>query len=472
MKGQFNKDSLGKLGIFELRNLAREVGVYSPTIYKKEVLIEKILLIINGKEEPYVSKTKQGRPPKSINSVNNIIDIFIPKSNIEEKEKSYNSLSYDIGMLSKLIAMDSNQLHKQYQAYETKNVNAILEVFEEGYGFCYEKGYNTNNLELNYFVSEAMISSYNLRTGDILEGLVKKLMDDKPYLLYKIEKINGVSVSEFVLNRPDFNELMAKYPNERILFSQNEENAVNNLYMEKYLPIGKGQRVLLATSKETDFTQLISLFLSVKDNNKKISKKCLLIDERPEDITEYKNLLKDTKLVCTNVDDNPCEAIQKIELSIEGSKRKVELNQDVIVVISSLVRLQNLYKKKIAMSKDNETKDDSCLSITMIKKLFASARNTQNNGTLTIIGLIDENANEILFNSLKELSNMYLLLDEKRYEKKQKIWFDILKSQTRKSELLLSEEDYKNMCDLKEKLNEDNKEQITNELEKAILKDF
>jgi len=471
MKGQFNKESLEKLGIFELRNLAREIGVYSPTIYKKEVLIEKILLIINGKEEPYVSKTKQGRPPKSISSINNIIDIFIPKSNAEEKEKSYNTLSYDINLLARLTAMDSNQLQNQYQTYENKKVSAILEVFEEGYGFCYEKGYRTNNLELNYFVSESIISSYHLRTGDILEGFVKKVVEDKPYLLYKLEKINGTSIAEFNLNRPDFNELLAQYPSERILFSNNTENAVTHWYMQKYLPIGKGQRILLATNKENDFAPLISLFLNIADNQNKTSKKCLLIDERPEDITEYKKLLKDTKLVCTNVDDNPYEAIQKIELSIEHAKRKVELNEDVIVVISNLVRLQNLYKKKFTMSKAHEIEDDF-LSITMIKKLFASARNTQGSGTLTIVGLIDRSSNETLYNSLKELSNMYLLLDEKRYDKKEKIWFDILKSETRKSELLLNEKDYKNLLELKDRLNIENKEQITSELENAILKGY
>ena len=209
MINQFNKESLEKLGIFELRNLAREIGVYSPTIYKKQELISKILSIVNGQETPHIAKTKQGRPPKSINSVNNILDIFIPKSASIDDQREYIS---DFNNLSRLTAMEINaniNYNADNDAYLDKG---ILEVISEGYGFCYKKGYKSINNDNNFFVSSTIIKNYDLRSGDYLEGFIKKLSEDKPLVMYKIEKINSIDENKFNKDRLKFSRQKAYYP--------------------------------------------------------------------------------------------------------------------------------------------------------------------------------------------------------------------------------------------------------------------
>jgi transcription termination factor Rho len=468
MKNQFNKQNLEKLGIFELRNLAREVGVHSPTTYRKEELIENILLIIEGKKEPHIAKSKQGRPPKSIQGVNNLLNIFIPKSALEEEKNNYNELSYDVSSLSKITAMDSNLLSMQYQAEDDLLVSGIIEVFEEGYAFCYEKGFRTKSKEHNFFISNIIVASYHLKSGDVIRGHVKKISDEKPYVVYKIDAINHTLIDKFQTNRKEFGELVAKYPVEKIKFDV-KNKTVNHLFMEQYLPLGKGQRAVVMLDKALDYTPLTIYFLNSILKQDNLEKRCVLIDERPEDITEYYSLLHDTKIIHTNVEDEPYQAVQKLELSLEHAKRKVEDGKDVVLFISNLNKLQNLYRKKFIMSHQGFDNQDNMYSIAMIKKLLSSARNTENAGTLTIIALAEQNLDKQLEIELKELCNMCILLNKNNYMKENKIWFDVQNSETRKAYFLLTKQENEALQAFKNKLLTNDPIKVTEELEQKLL---
>ena len=469
MKNQFSKENLEKLGIFELRNLAREIGVYSPTIFKKKDLIEKMLLIVSGEEEPHTPKTKQGRPPKFIHSVNNLLDIFIPKS-VSDEVESYEVNYKDIYDYSSLKAMENSDI-LNYNSQEGQKVKVILEVFEEGYGFCYKKGYKSSNIDENYFISNNMISTYNLKTGDIIEGLVKRITLDKPHILYKVTKINNIEAEHFNKVRKDFNELKAHYPTEQIVFKEEYVNKdVNIKYLNEYLPVGKGQRALVLIQKNMDYSVLITSFLNAIETNN-MDTKCMLIDERPEDITEYCNSLKDANIFFTNIEDEPERAIQKIELGLERAKRKVEQEKDVLLVISNLNRLYNLYKKYAAVLNPNEVNAQiDTYTLMMVKKLLSSARKVEEGGSLTIVGFIEENGtNQDLVEQLKELCNMQIVMNHYPYFLKDKLLINILKSESRKQSLLLTEKQLKNNCTLKSVLTEENLEDKTKELEKKLL---
>ena len=171
----------------------------------------------------------------------------------------------------------------------------------------------------------------------------------------------------------------------------------------------------------------------------------------------------------TNVDELPAQAIQKIELSIERAKRRVEEGKDVILFVSNLNRLQDLYKKQFAQS-SNTAEQSEISSLTMVKKLLSSARRTSDMGTLTIISIVEENGNIDFIASLKEICNMQLVLsNEKRYLDCNKIWPDILKSETRKINLLLTKEELDFAIEFKKNLNEENLEEKTQELEEYLL---
>jgi|AntRauTorcE11897_2_1112592.scaffolds.fasta_scaffold00019_85 transcription termination factor Rho len=467
MNNQFNKNNLEKLGIFELRNLARDIGVHSPTIYKKKEIIEKILDIINGKVEPYTAKTKQGRPPKSISSVNNILDIFIPKNEQAVKNERYINDYSKLTNLSSLSAMETNA-NINYNTTNDEKVSAILQVFKEGYGYCYTKGYHTNEITENFFVSNTLIDNFKLRTGDIIQGYVKKISEDKPLVMYKIEKINNIDSQKFDKSRQHFCSLKAFNPTQKIIFDE-QNNSLNTAYFNKFLPIGKGQRAIFVLSKNTDYSNLIKGFLNSVSQKNNLEKQCILIDERPEDITEYTQDLKNTKVISTNVDDAPFQANQNIEIAVERAKRKVEQGKDILLFISNLNRLQNLYKKQIASLNAASTEQVEINSLTMVRKILSFARNTKTAGSLTIVSIVEKNSNSEFVSDLKELCNMQIYIDEKNYPKQNKLWFDILCSETRKMQLLTNEKEYEFIKKFKEDLNKENVQQKTKELEQKLL---
>jgi transcription termination factor Rho len=467
MNNQFNEESLQKLGIFELRNLAREVGVYSPTIYKKQEIIDKILEIVTGKKEPYIAKTKQGRPPKSINSVNNILDIFIPKNAIANSYEKYNSSYDELINTSRLVAMEKNA-NNSYNAHTENLVKGVLEVSESGYGFCYLERCQSKNQMHNFFLSNTIIEKYGLRTGDFLEGYVKKLAEDKPLIMYKIKSVNKIEVDNFNKKRKAFNSSQAHYPIKKIKLDESKLS-VNRLFLNRFLPIGYGQRAIVILPKNTDYSSLITNYLNSILKSDNIYKKCILTDERPEDVTEYFQNLIDTSIIYTNVEEICTQATQKIELYIERAKRRVEEGSDVILFISNLNRLQNLYKKQLAVNGSSTSSQDEINSLTMVKKLLSSARRTSDMGTLTIIGIVEENGNPDFITSLKEICNMQFLLNEKAYLNSDKIWANILKSETRKANLLLTPEEYEFVNNFKKNLTKENLEEKTLELEKYLL---
>lgn len=463
MNYNFNEESLNKLGIFELRNLAREIGVYSPTIYRKKEIVEKIMSIVNGETKPHVSKTKQGRPPKSINGVNNILDIFIPK---EQKQEEVFYKPSTSNALSNLTA-NQNNYGLNYSAEEGVEKQGILKVFKEGYGFCYENGYHSRNKSANYFVSNGFINKYELRSGDVLTGLTKLVSDDKPMVMYTVTKINSVSVNEYNPSRKDINNAQIVHPNKVIEREYN--NVINSLYMKYFVPIGYGQRLMVNVPKNLDYSTMITNYLnSIRKTNKDIEISCVLINERPEDITEYKESLKDINTVSTTFEYSPEQSIQKIELEIERLKRLVEEGKNVLVVLSNLNRLRMLYKEANNINGSSSQEGD-IKSRMLIKKLLTYARNTKDMGTMTILSLIEE-ANDEFENGIKELCNSQLYVNETNYFKKDKIWFDISKSKTRKSHLLLSEEELNFANEFMQNLTNENKNLKVLELEEKLLK--
>jgi|LGOV01.1.fsa_nt_gb transcription termination factor Rho len=469
MNNQFSKENLEKLGIFELRNLAREIGVYSPTTYKKQELIDNVLLIASGKLEPHVAKTKQGRPPKSISGVNNLLDIFIPKNVDNTSEDSNSNYDFNIGNLANLTAMEGNS-NLEYNAKDELN-SGILEVYNGNYGFCLEKSYITDNKSENFFVSNTYISKYNLKSGDELTGYTKKVSDTKPMIMYKLESINGSPVKDFNVERKNFNESKAIHPNE--IINRKPINKLNGKYLSEFIPVGKGQRILIVTPNNIDYSYLILAVLNTlkhKDDN--FVKSCILIDERPEDITEYEDNLETSRVISTTFEDNPEQAIQKIKLEFERAKRNVEIGKDVVIILSNLNRLMDIYTKFNASKNDlslEKTKDKSKL---MVKRLLNNARNTQDMGTLSIISIIEDNADEEFISELKELCNMQLIVKREKYLKKNNIWFDILKSKTRKLELLLNKKDYNKIDEFMADVTEQNVKEKTEELEKLLLDDI
>lgn len=346
-------------------------------------------------------------------------------------------------------------LEHQAELNGVKYCEGVLEIIEqekEGergrksiFGFLRKKEKNYAPSDDDIYVSYSMIKSYGLREGDHITGFAKKLKEgDKSMALTEISSINGRN-PEDIKNRPQFEELTPFYPTRKFNLEVLNENDMSLRIVDLFVPIGMGQRGLIVSPPRAGKTVLLQKIANaiLKNHRDEVKLIVLLIDERPEEVTDFKRNVPADEIISSTF-DMPAERHTKVsEIVLERAKRLVELGENVVILLDSLTRLTRAYN--VVTPHSGRTLSGGIDSTALIKpkKFFGAARNIEGGGSLTIIAtaLIETGSrmDEVIFEEFKGTGNMELVLDRKLADRRIFPAIDLNKSGTRREELLLNE---------------------------------
>ncbi len=334
---------------------------------------------------------------------------------------------------------------KEVEAVPSKPANGILEVLNDGYGFIRCANYLPG--EDDVYVSPQQIRRLNFKTGDIIKGTTRRNNpNDKFAALYETESVNGYSVEE-VMKRPNFEDLTPIFPNERIHLER-AKSSTSMRIVDLISPIGKGQRGMIVSQPKAGKTTLLKeIAASVKEANPDMHIIVLLIDERPEEVTDIKEAIegKNAEVIYSTFDELPEHHKRVSEMVIERAKRLVEHKQDVMILLDSITRLSRAYNLTVPPSGRTLSGGLDPAALHMPKRFFGAARNMREGGSLTILAtaLVDTGSkmDDVVFEEFKGTGNMELVLDRKLSEKRVFPAIDIKKSGTRREDLLLSKDE-------------------------------
>lgn len=331
----------------------------------------------------------------------------------------------------------------QAQAEKDGNMrgNGVLEILPDGFGFLRAPDYNYLPGPDDIYVSPSQIRRLGLRTGDTIEGLVRAPKDGERYFaLLKVEAINFDS-PEASKKKTLFANLTPLHPEEKFNLESEPDNYSMRL-MDMMCPLGKGQRGLIVAPPRTGKTVLIQkLANAIAKNHKEAYLIVLLIDERPEEVTEMKRTVQTAEVVSSTFDEPPQRHIQVAEMVIEKAKRLVEHKKDVVILLDSITRLARAYNTVTPSSGKILSGGVEANALHRPKRFFGAARNIEEGGSLTIIAsaLIDTGSrmDEVIFEEFKGTGNMEVVLDRKMSDRRVYPAIDVKKSGTRKEDLLL-----------------------------------
>ncbi len=322
--------------------------------------------------------------------------------------------------------------------------SGVLEVLQDGFGFLRAPDYNYLPGPDDIYVSPSQIRRLNLRTGDTVEGEVRAPKDNERYFaLLKVDKIN-LEPPEAAKNKTAFVNLTPLYPEERIQLELEPDNFSMRV-LDIAAPLGKGQRGLIVAPPRTGKTVLMQKIAnSIVHNHKEIKLIVLLIDERPEEVTDMKRNV-DAEVVSSTFDEPPQRHIQVAEMVIEKAKRLVEHKNDVVILLDSITRLARAYNTVTPASGKILSGGVEANALHRPKRFFGAARNVEEGGSLTILAtaLIDTGSrmDEVIFEEFKGTGNMEIVLDRKMANRRIYPTVDMQKSGTRKEDLLLPADD-------------------------------
>ena len=326
-----------------------------------------------------------------------------------------------------------------------RTVNGILEVMPDGYGFIRSKNYLPG--EDDVYVSPSQIRRFGLKTGDILTGNTRvKTMQEKFSALLYLTQINGVSPAE-AAKRRNFEDMTPIFPNKRLSL-ETGRTSTSMRVMDLLSPIGKGQRGMIVSPPKAGKTTLLKqVALSVRKNNPEVHLLILLIDERPEEVTDIKEAIEgdNVEVIYSTFDELPEHHKRVSEMVIERAKRLVEHKKDVMILLDSITRLARAYNLVVPPSGRTLSGGLDPAALHMPKRFFGAARNMREGGSLTILAtaLVDTGSkmDDVIYEEFKGTGNMELVLDRKLSEKRIFPAIDIPKSGTRREDLLLSTEE-------------------------------
>ena len=326
-----------------------------------------------------------------------------------------------------------------------ETASGILEVLQDGYGFIRCANYLPG--ENDVYVSPSQIRRFNLKTGDILEGNTRiKTQQEKFSALLYLTKINGLHPS-VASKRPNFEDLTPIFPNERLKLECGQSSTAMRI-MDLISPIGKGQRGMIVSPPKAGKTTLLKqVALSVRKNNPEVHLLILLIDERPEEVTDIKETIEgeNVEVIYSTFDELPEHHKRVSEMLIERAKRLVEHGKDVMILLDSITRLARAYNLIVSPSGRTLSGGLDPAALHMPKRFFGAARNMREGGSLTILAtaLVDTGSkmDDVVYEEFKGTGNMELVLDRKLSEKRVFPAIDIPKSGTRREDLLLTSDE-------------------------------
>ena len=408
-----------RMTVAELKQKAKEFGLKNISGMKKQELIE---LLAKIEEKVGKGKKEQNEEKKHSSHVHN------HEHEAEADASQKNHSTHDT---------------EQVDSGETKE--GILEVLADGYGFIRCDNFLPG--ENDVYVSPAQIRRFNLKTGDIIVGNTKvKNQNEKFSALLYVKSVNGFHPSE-ASKRKKFEDLTPIFPNERIHL-ETPNCSVGMRMMDLVSPIGKGQRGMIVSPPKAGKTTLLKqVAKAITKNHPDMHMIILLIDERPEEVTDIKESIegKNVEVIYSTFDELPENHKRVSEMVIERGRRLVEHKKDVIILLDSITRLARAYNLTVQASGRTLSGGLDPAALHMPKKFFGAARNMREGGSLTILAtaLVETGSrmDDVVFEEFKGTGNMELVLDRSLSEKRIFPAIDLLKSSTRRDDLLLSPEE-------------------------------
>ena len=320
----------------------------------------------------------------------------------------------------------------------------VLEIIPDGYGFLRSADYNYLNSPDDIYVSPSQIKLFGLKPGDTVCGVIRPPKEGEKYFpLVRVTEINGLA-PEFIRDRVQFEFMTPLFPSEKFNLTGNGHNNLSNRVVDLFSPIGKGQRALIVAQPKTGKTMLLqNIANAIADNHPEVYMIVLLIDERPEEVTEMARHVK-AEVVASTFDEQAMRHVKVAEMVLEKAKRMVECGHDVVILLDSITRLARAYNSVQPASGKVLSGGVDANALHKPKRFFGAARNTEEKGSLTIIAtaLIDTGSkmDEVIFEEFKGTGNMELQLDRKLANKRVYPAVDVIASGTRREDLLLSKE--------------------------------
>ena len=413
---------LENLTLLELKKLAKENNIRNIAKLKKEELIEVLKSIQNK-------------------SLENEDEELLEDEEKEENNNNYELLHYDS------LDNDFEKLEEQNEvAYQVNNeedeiIEGVLEVLPDGYGFL--RGENFLSSPKDVYISPVQIRRFRLVTGDLVKGISRCKEGEKFPSLIFVGEVNGEH-PEKASKRKRFEELIPIYPNERLRLETIRTNYATRI-IDIISPIGKGQRGLIVAQPKAGKTTLLKeIANSISNNNPECELIMLLIDERPEEVTDMKRSIKG-QVVYSTFDELPEHHAKVAEMVIERAKRLVEHGKDVVILLDSITRLARAYNLVVPASGRTLSGGIDPASLHKPKKFFGAARNIENGGSLTILATAltetGSRMDDVIFEEFKGTGNMEVLLDRSLAEKRIFPAIDINRSNTRREDLLLTKKE-------------------------------
>ena len=438
---QFTKEELEDIHLSIVRLIGREMGVKSPTALKKNVLISNILGIQDGSVVPEVNANK-GAPSKMD------ADLLKPYLLSEEERGDYTKDTYKV---KTGFEFHDSEPPKPFVA------EGIFEQMKEGYGFLRVNNFENSRTE-DVYVSMQNARKFNIRRGDKVKAVAKPGDEREAPALQEVLLINDLEPSCFA-KRQNFDDFNAEYSTDRIkLEVEGEDNDLSLRCIDLFAPLGMGQRGLIVSAPKTGKTTLLKkIAQSIEKNYKDVKLFLLLIDERPEEVTDIKRSVK-AEVVYSTFDESAEHHIKVTELLLNRAKRLVEVGQNVVILMDSITRLARAYNKTIEPSGKTLSGGLDPVALDAPKRFFGSARNIENGGSLTIIStaLVETGSrmDDVIYEEFKSTGNMEIHLSRELSEKRIFPAIDLYKSGARKEELLLTQEELSKVYKLRKILAE------------------
>ena len=388
------------------------------------------------------SGKRRGRPPRKVQAALSVAATDIPQTElikIPREEEPVREIHEEQPPLPATRPAEE-VITKDDFAGEIAG-EGVLEVMPDGYGFLRSADYNYLNSPDDIYVSPSQIKLFGLKAGDTVTGTIRPPKEGEKYFpLVRVTDINGLE-PEYIRDRVQFEFMTPLFPSEKFCLTGNGHNNLSTRVVDLFSPIGKGQRALIVAQPKTGKTVLLQAIANaIADNHPEVYMIVLLIDERPEEVTEMARNVK-AEVVASTFDEQASRHVKVAEMVLDKAKRMVECGHDVVIFLDSITRLARAYNSVQPASGKVLSGGVDANALHKPKRFFGAARNTEEKGSLTIIAtaLIDTGSkmDEVIFEEFKGTGNMELQLDRKLANKRVYPAVDVIASGTRREDLLL-----------------------------------
>ncbi len=452
----YMKEKLQTLSLAVLRDIAKDKKIKNITVMRKSELIDAIIAAAEADGSAKQTPRTIVQKPEKTESPSKQTDVQAAE---EEPQAKVAEGTGKPSSTATFGAADDpyRQDYDPNMVDAGADANGILEVMPDGYGFIRCANYMPG--ENDVYVSPAQIKRFGLKTGDIIVGAKRlKNQGEKFSALLYMKSVNGYNPSD-IPRRKAFEKLTPVFPDKRIHLETSASSTAMRI-MDLISPIGKGQRGMIVSPPKAGKTTLLKqVAKSITANHKDMHLIILLIDERPEEVTDIKESIEgdNVEVIYSTFDELPEHHKRVSEMVIERAKRLVEHRQDVCILLDSITRLTRAYNIVIAPSGRTLSGGLDPASLHMPKKFFGAARNMREGGSLTILAtaLVDTGSkmDDVVFEEFKGTGNMEIVLDRKLSEKRIFPAIDIVKSGTRREDLLLTREEQEAVDTMRKALN-------------------